>query len=324
MTKYLLRRLIQMIPLLLAISILSFLLMHLAPGDPTAMYIDPTKSTAGSFEAQALLRKQLGLDEPVHIQYAKWLANTLQGNWGYSLVNRQTVWSNIMSRLPNTALLGGVSMVLALVFSIPIGIISAIKQYSLFDYLATALAFVGISVPTFWLGLMFMHIFGYRLMWLPVVGMRSVYHQYTGWPAVWDVGRHLILPATVLAMYSMASWTRYTRSSILETVGMDYIRTARSKGLREAAVVLRHVLRNALIPVITLLGLSLPNLVGGAFVTEMVFGWPGMGRLGINAIMGRDYPLIMGVTMVSSLMVVAGNLLADVAYAWADPRISLK
>jgi peptide/nickel transport system permease protein len=321
MTRYIIRRLVQMIPLLLAISILSFLIMHLAPGDPTAMYADPLKPISGDPETMQRLRHQLGLDEPLYVQYFKWLFNTVQGKWGYSFINRQPVLNNITDRLPNTILLGGVAMMIALLLSIPIGILSALKKYSVLDYFITTTAFFGISVPSFWLALLLMQIFAYKLGWLPTVGMHSVREQYTGLASVKDVAVHLVLPATVLSMNSLASWTRYMRSSLLEVVGEDYIRTARAKGLREQVVIVRHALKNTLIPMITLLGLSVPSVVGGAFITETVFGWPGMGRLGVNAIMARDYPLVMGVTMMASVLVIAGNLVADIAYAWADPRI---
>jgi len=322
MSRYLVRRFIQMIPLLLVISILSFLVMHLAPGDPTAMYADPLKPISSDPEALELLRHQLGLDEPVYVQYWKWLLNTIQGDWGYSFINRQPVIDNIGDRLPNTILLAGVAIGTALILSIPIGILSAIKQYSIFDYLVTTSAFFGISIPSFWLALLLMHIFSYKLEWLPTVGMHSLREQYTGLAAAKDVFLHLILPGTVLSMHSLASWTRYMRSSLLEVIAEDYIRTARAKGLREKTIIMRHAIKNSLIPMITLLGLSVPTIVGGSFITETVFGWPGMGRLGVNAIFQRDYPLIMGVTMMSSLLVVIGNLIADVAYAWVDPRIS--
>lgn len=321
MTQYIIRRLIQMIPLLLAISILAFLIMHLAPGDPTAMYADPTKPISKDPEALERLRHQLGLDQPIQVQYWKWLTSTLRGNWGYSFINRQPVLDNIMDRLFNTVLLASVAMAIALLVSVPAGIVSALKQYSRLDYVITTAAFFGISVPSFWFALLLMQVFSYELRWLPSVGMHSVREQYTGWAAVLDVTKHLMMPVIVLAMYSLASWTRYMRSSLLEVIGQDYIRTARAKGLKEQGVILRHALKNALIPMITLLGLSLPTIVSGSFIIETIFGWPGMGRLGVNAILARDYPLIMGITMVASVLVIVGNLLADIAYAWADPRI---
>jgi peptide/nickel transport system permease protein len=218
-------------------------------------------------------------------------------------------------------LLGGVSMLVGLLVAIPIGMVSASRQYSGFDYVVTGAVFFGISVPSFWLALVLMQIFANQLGWLPAVGMHSVRETYLGWAAVVDVGRHLILPAAVLALPWVASWTRYMRSSLLEVIGQEYIRTARAKGLTGRSVVFRHALKNALIPMITLIGLSLPAVVEGAFIIETVFGWPGMGRLGVNAVLARDYPLIMGVTMVSSVVIILGNLMADIAYGWADPRI---
>ncbi len=321
MTRYIIRRLIQMIPLLFVISVLSFLVMHLAPGDATAFYLDPSKAGGDIAAEMARLRQQLGLDDPLYLQYAKWLGNTVRGNWGYSLVSHKSVQGEIGERLPNTLLLGSAALLMALVVSVPVGILSAIKKYTIFDYTITFLAFIGISVPSFWFALLLMQVFANQLHVLPAVGMHSVREQLTGLDAAIDVLRHLILPATVLSMQSMASWTRYQRSSLLEVVGMDYIRTARAKGLRERSVIVGHALKNSLIPMITLLGMSLPHLVGGAFITETVFGWPGMGRLGVGAIINRDYPVVMGVTMISSLVVVMGNFLADLAYAWADPRI---
>lgn len=321
MGRYILRRLVLTIPLLFVISILSFLVMHLAPGDPTAFFADPNKPESSSPAEIARLREQLGLDDPLHVQYAKWLLNTVQGNWGYSLINKKSVAGEMRERLPNTLLLGGFALALALLVSIPVGIISAIKKYTLFDYAVTGLTFIGVSMPSFWFALLLMQLFTNQLDWLPAVGMRTLREELTGGAAVLDVARHLILPGVVLSMGSMASWTRYQRSSLLEVIGQDYMRTARAKGLREQTVILRHALKNSLIPMITLLGMSLPHLVSGAFIIETVFAWPGMGRLGIGAIMARDYPVVMAVTMVASLVVVMGNFLADLAYAWADPRI---
>lgn len=321
MSRYVARRLLQMVPLLFVISIVAFMVMHLAPGDPTVFFVDPTKAGGSSPEEVARLRAQYGLDEPIYIQYLNWLSRVLRGNWGYSIISKKAVIDEISARLPNTILLGATALLLALVISIPAGIISATKKYTVFDYTVTGLAFVGVSVPAFWLGLMLMQLFSNQLGLLPAVGMHNVREELTGIEAVIDVARHMILPAIVLAVNSMAAWTRYQRSSLLEVIGQDYIRTAYAKGLLEKTVILRHALKNALIPMITLLGLSLPALVGGAFVTETVFGWPGMGRLGVGAIVSRDYPVIMGVTMVSALIVVLGNFMADIAYAWVDPRI---
>jgi len=323
MARYVVRRLLQMASLLFAISIVAFLLMHLAPGDPTAFFLDPIKAGVMSPEEVARLRARFGLDRPLAVQYARWLGDVLAGNWGYSILSKKPVIAEIAERLPNTILLGGAAFLLALVVAIPAGVISAARQYSVFDYAVTGLALAGISVPAFWLGLMLMQLFANELGWLPAVGMHDVRQDLHGLAAAGDVGRHLVLPAVVLAVGFMASWTRYLRSSILEVFAEDYIRTARAKGLRERLVIVRHALKNSLIPMITVLGVSLPTLLGGAFVIETVFGWPGMGRLGVGAILNRDYPVIMGVTMVSAVMVVLGNFLADVAYVWADPRIRL-
>ena len=321
MGRYLLKRLVLTIPLLFVISVVSFLLMHLAPGDPTAFLIDPTKPGSNTPEALARVRAQMGLDAPLHVQYLRWLGNVLQGNWGYSLISKKPVLAEIGARLPNTLLLGGVALLLALLVAIPAGIISAVRKYTLFDYLVTGLTFVGVSLPAFWFGLLLMQVFANQLHWLPAVGMRNVREELVGLDAAVDVLKHLAMPALVLSLGSMASWTRYQRSCLLEVIGQDFIRTARGKGLRERNVILVHALRASLIPMITLLGMSLPNLVGGAFIIETVFAWPGMGRLGVGAIIARDYPVVMGVTMVSALVVVLGNLIADLAYAWADPRI---
>jgi peptide/nickel transport system permease protein len=295
--------------------------MHLAPGDPTAFFADPNKPESSSPEEIARLREQLGLDDPLHLQYIKWLSNTLQGNWGFSLINRKSVTAEIRERLPNTLLLGAFALVLAMVISVPVGILSAIKKYTLFDYVVTGATFIGVSIPSFWFALLLMQVFSNQLGWLPAVGMRTLREELTGWAATVDVLKHLILPGIVLSMSSMASWTRYQRSSLLEVIGQDYMRTARAKGLRERLVILRHALKNSLIPMITLWGMSLPHLVSGAFIIETVFAWPGMGRLGVGSIISRDYPVVMAVTMVASLVVVTGNFLADLAYAWADPRI---
>ena len=321
MGRYVIQRLILTLPLLFVISVVSFLLMHLAPGDPTEFFVDPTKPGVNSPEMLARLREQMGLDDPLYIQYVKWLGNVLQGNWGYSLISKKAVLAEIAERLPNTLLLGSAALLLALLIAIPAGIISAVRKYTIFDYLVTALAFIGVSMPAFWFGLLLMQVFANQLQLLPAVGMHNVREELEGIEAVVDVLKHMTMPALVLSMGSMASWTRYQRSSLLEVVGQDFIRTARGKGLRERQIILMHALKNSLIPMITLLGMSLPSLVGGAFITETVFAWPGMGRLGVGAIIGRDYPIVMGVTMVSALVVVFGNFLADLAYAWADPRI---
>jgi peptide/nickel transport system permease protein len=319
MTRYVIRRLIQAIPLLVAISILVFAIIEIAPGDPSQMYIDPDKGADPAYIAQ--VRESLGLNRPVYVRYAAWLIKTLNGDLGFSFRTRRPVSLEIGDRLPNTLLLGGVSLLISFLVAVPIGIISALKRYSIIDYILSTLALVGISVPAFWVALLLLQVFAIQLKWLPGVGMHSVRVEYEGWAATQDVIRHMILPATVLSLAQMASWSRYQRSALLEVMGQDYIRTARSKGVRERGVIGLHALRNALIPMVTLIGLSVPSIVTGAFITETIFGWPGMGRLGVESINGRDYPIIMAVTMLSALLIVGGNLAADIAYAWVDPRI---
>lgn len=320
MTRFLIRRLIQTIPLLLGISILAFLIIRLAPGDPTSVYIDPNKPPP-SAEDMARLRADLGLDDPLPVQYAQWLGNALDGNLGFSLSGRRPVTDEIGERLPNTALLGLTSLLLTVLVSIPVGIVSAVYRYSLLDYVITFLSFVGLSVPGFVVALFLIQIFAVELGWLPSTGMRNVREQFEGFDAVQDVARHLILPTIALSAASVARWARYQRSSLLDVLSHDYIRTARAKGMRERRVLRVHALRNALLPMITLAGLSIPQLVSGAFIVEYVFGWPGMGRLAVNAALRRDYPVIMGVTMISAIFIVLGNFLADMMYHWADPRI---
>lgn len=320
MSRFLVRRLLQMVPLLIGISILSFLVIRLAPGDPTSVYIDPNKPPP-SAEDMARLRADLGLDQPVPVQYVHWLTNAVQGDLGFSLSGRRPVTEELDERLPNTLLLGLASLVLTLIVSIPIGILSAVYRYTLLDYVITLLSFAGLSIPGFVVALFLIQFFAVENRWLPSTGMRDVRENYEGWREVQDIARHLVLPAIALSAASIARWARYQRSSLLEVLNQDYIRTARAKGVRERGVLRVHALRNALLPMITLGGLSIPQLVSGAFIIEYVFGWPGMGRLAVNAALKRDYPVIMGVTMVSALFIVVGNFLADVAYHWADPRI---
>jgi peptide/nickel transport system permease protein len=321
MKKYLIRRLLQMIPLLFVISLITFTIAELAPGDPVMMYIAPDKRSLTTEELNHI-RHQLGLDQPVYIRYIKWLGNFVQGNWGYSLRTNSTVLDEIKPRLPNTVLLGGLSILVTIAIAIPVGVFSAIKRNTIFDYLATFSAFVGISIPSFWLSLGLIEIFSFRLGIFPSVGMTSLNDKLTGLQNVWDVFLHLVLPVVTLSFSSIAYWSRYQRSALLEVFNQDYIRIARGKGLKERTVIWRHAFRNSLLPMVTLAGLSLPEVVNGAYITEAIFGWPGMGRLGITAIVNRDYPVVMAVTMLSALLVVVGNLIADVSYAIADPRIS--
>lgn len=319
MTRYIIRRLLQAIPLLIAISIIVFAIIEVAPGDAAQMYIDPDKGSDPEYIAQ--VRISLGLDDPVYVRYGAWLVKTLQGDLGFSFRTRQPVAKEIGDRLPNTLLLGMVSLLISLIVAVPIGIIAALKRYTWIDYTLSTLALVGISLPVFWVALLLLQVFSIQWRILPAVGMHDMRNDYEGWANVIDVARHMVLPVIVLSLAQMAAWSRYQRSSLMEVLGQDYIRTARAKGAHERRVIGLHALRNALIPMVTLIGLSIPSIVTGAFITETIFSWPGMGRLGVDSINGRDYPVIMAVTMLSAILIVFGNLFADVTYAWVDPRI---
>jgi len=319
MTQYVIRRLLQAAPLLLVISLLTFLIVEIAPGDATQMYVNPEQGADPEYLAQ--VRRSLGLDEPFYVRYAAWLGRTVQGDLGFSFRTRRPVTQEVGERLPNTLLLGGTALFFSFIFAIPIGVISALKRYTLVDYVVSVLALVGISVPIFWVALILIQVFAIQLGWFPASGMTDVRESYTGFAHTVDVLRHMLLPAIVLSLAQIASWSRYQRSALLEVLGQDYIRTARGKGLSEWRVISFHALRNTMLPILTLIGISIPNLVTGAFVTETIFSWPGMGRLGVGAVSGRDYPVIMAVTLLSALLILTGNLLTDLAYAWADPRI---
>ncbi len=313
MLSYALRRIAMILPILLGISIISFAIMYVAPGQPTVMNLDPRIS----FEARARQIEALGLNEPPHVQYVKWLGNVLEGNLGTSFSRRVPVTTMIGERLPNTLLLMATAALLAVLIAVPIGVFSARKQYTALDYSVTIGSFLGLATPNFWLGLMLIMVFSVQLGWTPVGGVATLGADFS----VLDRLRHLILPAIVLASADMAALTRYTRSSMLEVLHQDYIRTARAKGLRERTVIFKHGLRNALIPIVTIVGLMLPTFVGGAVITEQLFSWPGIGKLFIEAVFERDYPVIMGVTMLGALLTVIGNLVADLLYAMLDPRI---
>jgi peptide/nickel transport system permease protein len=314
MITYIVRRTLMAIPLLFGITILSFAIIQIAPGDPTALMIDPMIRDADL----AAYKELYGLNDPIHVQYMKWVGNMVQGNFGDSLI-RQGVAVNelIIARLPNTLLLMLVSTILAILISIPIGIISATKQNSLTDYTFTFLSFLGIATPNFWIGLVLIMFFSVHLGWFPTGGVATLNAPFS----IWDRIHHLILPSIVLATADVAGLTRYTRSSMLDVLRQDYIRTARAKGFKQRLVVYKHGLRNGLIPVITIFGLMLPSFIGGAVVVEKIFGWPGIGLLFFDAAFQRDYPVIMAITVIASALVVIGNLIADILYAILDPRI---
>jgi peptide/nickel transport system permease protein len=312
MLRYLIRRLLQTVFLLLVVSLVVFALVTQAPGGPSILL----DRNMGADEI-ARMRAILGLDQPLHVQYVRWLGQVLRGNLGISYQVGLPVLEIIGQMLPNTLVLSVAALVLSLLIAIPAGVVSAARPYTPVDHTVTFLCFFGISVPTFWLGLMLIVLFSIVLGWLPPGGMRTI-----GGPASpLDVARHLILPAVVLGTANMALFARYTRSSTMAVLRADYVRTARSKGLAERAVLYRHAFRNALITIVTVVGLQLPRLVGGAAITETVFAWPGMGSLAVRAAFERDYPMIMGITLVISTVVVLSSLLVDLVYVYLDPRI---
>lgn len=314
MVSYIIKRCLSAIPLILGITIISFAIMQLAPGDPSSLMMDPSISQ----EDKARFMEEYGLNDPVHIQYLKWLGNMAQGDFGESLIRKGTPVSElILNRLPNTLLLMLVSAFLAMIIAIPFGIISATRPYSKVDYTVTTVSFLGLATPSFWLGLILIMVLAVNLRWFPTGGISTLNAPFS----IWDRIHHLILPAFVLAVGDMAALTRYTRSSMLEVIKQDYIRTARAKGFKENKVIYKHGLRNGLIPIITIFGLMIPGFIGGSVVVEQVFSWPGLGKLFVDSAFMRDYPVIMAITVIGAVFVVIGNLVADILYAIFDPRI---
>ena len=321
MTVYLLKRLLLMIPLLLGITIISFTVIHLAPGEPTDLQTQ--MNPEASVELQNRLRTYYDLDKPLYVQYGKWLSRLVKLDFGESFAqDHRPVRAKIAERLPVTILINSLSIVLILGVAIPIGILSATHQNSLFDRGTTVFVFLGFAAPSFWLALLMMDFFGVRLGLLPIAGLRSFGYEYlSAGGKVVDVLSHLILPVFISAFGGLAGFSRYMRSNMLEVVRQDYILTARAKGLRERTVILKHALRNALLPIITILGLAVPGLIGGSVIFETIFSIPGMGKLFYDGVMMRDYPLIMGILVIGAVLTLLGNLLADICYALADPRI---
>lgn len=320
MTTYILRRLMFMVPVLLGITVLTFGVMQLTPGRPSDALTD--MNVKMSAEAKEKLVKLYGLDKPWYVQYAHWLKRLSKLNFGESFKDGRPVMTRIAERLPATLLLNILSLLLIFALAIPIGVVSAVKQNSWFDKGMTLFVFLGFSVPTFWLALLLMILFGLQLGWLPISGLHSLNYEELGLMGkTWDTARHLILPVSIMGFTGLAGLSRFSRASMLEVIRQDYVRTARAKGLPETQVIFKHALRNALIPIVTLLGLMLPELIGGAFIFETIFAYPGMGRLGYEAIMARDYPVIMGVGTIAAFLTLIGNFLADLLYAWVDPRI---
>ena len=322
MTAYLLRRLLGLVPVVLWITVISFGIIHLAPGKPTdaAVAFNPKVS----LEARQRMEQLYGLDQPLAVQYGRWLGRLARLDFGRSFLDDRPVLEKIAERLPVTLAINLLSLALVLGIAIPLGVRAAIRPGRAFDRLTTIGVFIGYSMPSFWLALLCMAFFGVQLRWLPVSGLHSLDAETLPWLARWaDTAWHLLLPVGIAAFVSLAGLSRYMRSSMVEVLRQDYIRTARAKGLPESAVLFRHGLRNGLLPLITILGLSLPDLIGGSVIAETIFSIPGMGRLFYEAVMARDYPVVMALVTVGAVLTMLGNLLADLAYAGADPRIRL-
>ncbi|MCX7794138.1 MAG: ABC transporter permease [Thermodesulfovibrionales bacterium] len=320
MKVYIFKRLLAMVPILFGITVITFIVIHLAPGGPVESQTE--LNIKASPEARENLKKLYGLDKPLHIQYFEWLKRFLRLDFGESFVDQRKVIDKIKERLPITLSINILSMTVIFLFALPIGVFSAWKRNSLFDRITTVFVFAGFSVPHFWLALLLMILFGVELGWLPISGIQSIETEgMTFFERVIDVARHLILPVLVAATGGIAGLSRYSRSSMLEVLRQDYIRTARAKGLPEKTVIFRHGLRNALLPVVTILGLSIPGLIGGSVIFETIFAIPGMGQLYYSSAMARDYPVVMGMLVIIALLTLLGNLIADIAYALVDPRI---
>lgn len=312
MAQYLIQRLVHSLVLLSIISVVAFMIIHAAPGTPSIVNVLDMDQ-----QERERLIERLGLKQPMHIQYSIWLQHIIRGDLGRSIVHGVPVWDLIRTRIPATLALSGTAFLVALVVAIPLGVIAATRRASAVDYGVTSFTTFGIAIPDFWYALTLIIVFGVKLQWLPVSGMFSI----SGGRSVADLASHLILPVLVMATIAMAEITRFTRSSVLEVLGEDYVRTARAKGLSEGTVLRRHALRNALFPVVTVIGLLVPRFVGGAAITETVFAWPGVGRLAVEAAFSRDYPLIMSIVLFISIAVVISNLLTDLAYYFLDPRL---
>jgi peptide/nickel transport system permease protein len=312
---FILRRLLSVVPVLLIITFATFFLMQLLPGGPLAAYENNPEISQKDIER---LRHEMGLDRPIHVQYWSWLKNFVRGDWGYSFTTKRPVLSEIWDRLPNTLYLTGISLIVALIIAIPAGIISATRQYSVFDHITTTLAYIGRSMPVFYSGLLLIIVFSIWLRWLPSGGMQTLGKEFS----VIDSLRHLFLPVLSLSTLIAAKYVRFLRTSMLEVIHLDYIRTAAAKGVSERVIIYKHAFRNAAIPLVTVVAIDLPVLFAGALFTETIYSWPGMGRLFVDAATRFDYSVVMGIVAAIAFLVVVSNLLADVVYAILDPRIT--
>jgi peptide/nickel transport system permease protein len=319
MRTYLIRRLLTAIPVLMGISVVLFTVLAMAPGDPfEELATNPNVPP----EVRMNLRAQFGLDDPIALRYVRWFVSMLKGDWGFSFVSRVNVDTLILQRLPTTLFVLGLAQLLGLLIALPVGIYSAVRPYSIFDQITTTLAFVGFSLPTFFTGLLFILLFSIYLDWLPFIYRSDI--QATGLRWVWENLKQGIMPITVLGLFQGATLTRFVRSAVLEVVRLDYINTARAKGLSERFTIVKHVVRNALIPVVTLVALQIPAIFTGAVITEQIFRVPGIGSLLISSILSNDTPVVMAITFVFACLVVAFNLVADIVYGWLDPRITYR
>lgn len=320
MLTYFARRLILLIPLLIGISLISFLVIHLAPGKPTDIQLQLNQKV--SLQVRQRLEKLYGLDKPLLVQYANWLGRLLRLDFGSSFVDGRPVLEKIGERIPITLTINILSLLIIVLIAIPLGVLSAVYEKSFFDQAMTIFVFIGFSMPTFWLALLLMKLFGVSLHWLPISGIRSLGFEYLSfWGKFVDYARHLFLPVFISAFTGLAGLSRYMRTNMIQALSQDYIRTAKAKGLSNLRIHFHHALKNAVLPVITILGLSIPGLIGGSVIAESVFAIPGMGRLFYEAVMARDYPVIMGILVIGAFLTLVGNLLADLSYSVADPRI---
>lgn len=323
MSTYLIKRVLFMIPLLLGITVICFFVMRLAPGSPTDLQTQ--MNPKASAEMKERLMSMYELDKPIHVQYWSWLKKLGRGDLGTSFSSdHRPVSDKILERLPITILINFLSLLIIIAVAVPIGVLSAVHQDSLFDKVTAVFVFIGFAVPTFWLALLLMIFFGISLGWLPISGLRSLNYEYlNAWGQLVDLAKHLILPVFISAFGGLAGLSRYMRANMLEVIRQDYILTARAKGLSERQVIYKHALRNALLPAITILGLSIPGLIGGSVIFETIFAIPGMGQLFYMSVMARDYPTVMGILLIGAILTLVGNLIADLSYALADPRIRI-
>ena len=323
MLSYAFKRLLMMVPMIFGITLITFTVIHLAPGGPVE--VETEMSLKASAQARDNLKKLYGLDKPLHVQYIDWVKRFVMLDFGKSFVDSKKVLDKIKERVPITLTINLLSLLLIIFIAVPIGVLSATRQYSLFDKLTTVFVFLGFSTPTFWLALILMIIFGVGLGLLPISGIQSIDVSGMGpFDRLLDWIKHLVLPVGLSAFGGIAGFSRYSRSSMLEVIRQDYIRTARAKGLSEFDVIVRHALRNALMPIVTILGLSVPGLIGGSVIFETIFAIPGMGQLFYSSAMSRDYPTIMGILVIGAVLTLIGNLIADISYALVDPRIRVK